>query len=233
MMKEERSAAGRVYLQLFGFYSLLTFILWPEPSYYGVLRYGTMPTLFTSLPYLLIIGALPAALYLGLSESGARGARLLGVTAEQAMAVTVMTLPPATLALGVARVSFSRLPLLAAVLLPSILLYFSLGLLVGRLVRMPVGRQAIGWGAGAVLLATTGFYLPAANPVVATATVVGSSSASFLLGGFDRFPWAVALLLPLLGSGILLAVVVRWKLCRGRCWSSSPPSPGAEEWSAS
>jgi hypothetical protein len=211
-----QSVTRRTYLQLFGFLGLTAVVLWPEPSYYDLLRYGTVPTILTALPYLLPGAALVTALYLGVTEPPEErelptlSARILLTAAT----ILSLCLPYAILALLAARVTLLRMPLLLAVLLPGILFYHALGLFFARTISYPTLRHLIAWSAGALLLPVTAVYLPAANPVIAAANAAGS--ARLLSGGLwvpviTPFPFVAAAGLPLLGAGILTTVVVLWK----------------------
>lgn len=210
------TVSRRTYLQLFGFLSLTVVVLWPEPSYYALLRYGTVPSLLTALPYLLPGATLVAALYLGVTSPPREGtlpalSLKIGVAALTLLAIS---LPYAVLALLAAKVSLLRLLPLVTVLFPAILFYFALGLFFARALSFPTLRHFAAWSAGALLLPVTALYLPPANPVIAAANTAGS--ARLLSGGLwvpviSPFPLLAAAGLPLFGAGILTTVVVLWK----------------------
>lgn len=210
------SVARRTYLQLFGFLALTAVVLWPEPSYYALLRYGTVPTILTALPYLLPGATLVAALYLGLSEPvsesdfTALSARLLVYSTT----IVSLALPYTVLALLAANVDLLRIAVLITVLFPTVLFYNALGLFFSRAIPYPTVRHMAAWTTGALLLPATALYLPAVNPVVAAANATGS--ARLLSGGpwtvvIAPYPFLVAAGIPLLGAGILTALVILWK----------------------
>jgi hypothetical protein len=203
-------------LQLFGFLTLTTVILWPDPSYYGLLRYGTVPTLFTALPYILPASIMISSLYLGVAAPPEKrdAPSLLRSEILSTLTILSLTLPYAVLALTVSNTALLQLLPLVAVLLPAALLYNSLGILVAATVPLPTLRHVVAWAAGILLLPATALYLPAANPVIAAANTTGSAallSAGLWVPELTPFPLLVAGAVPLLGAGILTTVVILWK----------------------
>lgn len=211
-----QNVSRRTYLQLFGFLAFSLVVLWPEPSYYALLRYGTVPSLLTALPYLLPGATLVAALYLGVTDPPREGtlSALSMRIVITGLTILVLSLPYAVLALLVAKVSLLRLLPLVTVLFPAILFYFALGLFFARALSFPTLRHFAAWSVGALMLPVTALYLPPANPVIAVANSAGS--AGLLSGGLwvpviTPFPLLAAAGLPLFGAGILTMVVVLWR----------------------
>lgn len=210
------SVARRIYLQLFGFLSLTAVILWPEPSYYDLLRYGTVPTLFTALPYVIPAAIMIASLYLGISDvAEERGTlSLLRKMLLSSSTILSLALPYVVLAFTATNSSLLRLIPLLATLYPMSLLYNALGLLVARTIPLPTVRHMVAWSAGALILPLTAVYLPAANPVIAAANTAGSAallSAGLWVPQITPFPLLTAAGVPLLGAGILTTAVILWK----------------------
>lgn len=209
-MKIPRDRVNRTYLLLFGYYAILALLLWPEPSYYGLLRYGTVPTLFSSLPYVGPLGVLAAALYLGsYEEPPTAGVILLSRMGLRIATLLALLTPYVTLAFSVAGASADRGFLLFLPTAGWAILLYALGLLSARFVRFPTLRHFLAWSGGAALIGVTGYYLPRANPFSATAAAAGVGTV--WISGSEPFSLLPAVVLPLIGGGIITAVVVRWK----------------------
>ena len=207
-MNRQLDRQDRSYLQYFIFLGLATVVLWPEKSYFGLLRFADVPTLFASVAYLVPVAGVVASLHIGTSvdpdESSMRS--LLLWELRSAVTVLSLSLPTLVLAITISRGAMHRLPFALLVLYAALLFYHALGALARTFLPMPVLRHTVAWGGGALFLHLSAVWLPAANPVIALANLIGATqdAASVIwIVRLDTFPFGEALLPPLLGAGFM------------------------------
>lgn len=212
-MKVPRDAASRGYLLLFGYFAFLTLLLWPEPSYYRLLRYGTVPTLFSSLPFLLPLGVLASALHLGVAHAAETAAptlspgRFLRVMTLRLITLLALATPYVAVAVGLSNAPVYRGALLLLPVAAWAFLLYALGSIITAVTRFPTIRQLIAWGSAGALLTVTGLYLPRGNPLSAVAAAAEVSTP--WLASTGELSLLFAVLLPAGTAGILTLLMVR------------------------
>ncbi len=164
----KKAAGGMVFFSSVTMF--ITLLIWPTESYAQLVRYGTIPSLFTTLPYLLSFATLISAFYTGLY----RTPRSIFL---QALPAASVGLPVLTMGAIISHLPPSSGLAVVLYLYALALVAFDLGAMWSRLKAVPTLLRIGVWGAAILLLVGFLRYAPAFLPArVMTAVLEGGTS---------------------------------------------------------